>query len=166
MARHVWQSEEGTRRIALEGDWSYYQTRIPQGLFAILGEVKSLQEELGEIGRVHQETVEAVKAFPLERLDEIRENAKFNMRLSAGVMLFRIIEHQVHHRAQIGTYLRMLTGRRARQSLSEDRFLLATLTLPSANFLVEPKPACHYDVSLTCKRRSCCMRQLILGSLC
>lgn len=113
LARHVWKSEEGTRRVALEGDWSYYQTRIPQGLFAILGEVKSLQDELGEIERVHQETVEAVKAFPLERLDEIRENSQFNMRFSAGVMLFRIIEHQVHHRAQIGTYLRMLNGERA-----------------------------------------------------
>ena len=40
IARHAWRSEEGTRRIALENDWSYYETRIPLGLFAVLGEVK------------------------------------------------------------------------------------------------------------------------------
>jgi uncharacterized damage-inducible protein DinB len=113
MARHVWRAEEGNRRIALEGDWSYYETRIPQGLFAILGEVKSLDEELQEIRRVHQETRRAVEAFPLDRWGEIRENARFHTRRSAGVMLYRIIEHQIHHRAQVGTYLHILTGGRA-----------------------------------------------------
>ena len=113
MARHVWRSEEGTRRIALEGDWSYYETRIPQGLLAILGEVKSLDDELQEIRRVHQDTLRAVQAFPLERWEEIRENTQFHTRRPVGVMLFRIIEHQIHHRAQVGTYLRILTGGRA-----------------------------------------------------
>jgi uncharacterized damage-inducible protein DinB len=113
LARHVWRSEEGTRRIALEGDWSYYQTRIPQGLFAILGEVKSLEDELQEIRRVHQDTLRTVRAFPLDRWAEIRENAQFHMSRPIGVMLFRIIEHQIHHRAQVGTYLRILTGGRA-----------------------------------------------------
>jgi uncharacterized damage-inducible protein DinB len=28
-------------------------------------------------------------------------------------MLFGITEHQIHHRAQVGTYLRVLTGQRA-----------------------------------------------------
>jgi uncharacterized damage-inducible protein DinB len=113
MARHVWRSEEGTRRIALESDWSYYETRIPQGILATLGEVRSRDEELQEIRRVHQDTLRAVQAFPLERWDEIRENPRFNTRRSAGSMLFRIIEHQIHHRAQVGTYLRILTGGRA-----------------------------------------------------
>jgi uncharacterized damage-inducible protein DinB len=113
MARHVWRSEEGTRRIALEGNWSYYETRIPQGLLAVLGEVKSLEDELREIRRVHQETMRAVEAFPLDRWDEIRENTQFHTRRTVASMLFRIIEHQVHHRAQVGTYLRILTGKRA-----------------------------------------------------
>jgi uncharacterized damage-inducible protein DinB len=113
MARHAWRSEEGTRRIALEGDWSYYATRIPQGLPVSLGEVKSWDDELREIRRVHQDTLRAVQAFPLERWDEIRENAQFQVRWPIGVMLFRIIEHQIHHRAQVGTYLRILTGERA-----------------------------------------------------
>jgi uncharacterized damage-inducible protein DinB len=113
MARHVWRSEEGTRRVALEGDWSYYETRIPQGLLAILGEVTRLDDELRQMDRVHEETIRAAEAFPLERWDEIRENTKFNFRWPAGVVLFRIIEHQIHHRAQVGTYLRILTGDRA-----------------------------------------------------
>jgi uncharacterized damage-inducible protein DinB len=62
---------------------------------------------------VHQDTLRAVKAFPLDRFDEIRENSRFNTRNPIGVMLFRIIEHQVHHRAQVGTYLRILNGERA-----------------------------------------------------
>lgn len=113
LARHVWRSEEGTRRGALDGDWAYYETRIPRGLFAILGEVKSLDEELQEIRRVHVETLAAVQALPLSRWEEIRENVQFHARRPVGVMLFRIIEHQIHHRAQVGTYLRVLTGGRA-----------------------------------------------------
>jgi uncharacterized damage-inducible protein DinB len=111
LARHVWRSEEGTRRIALEADWSYYQTRIPQGLLAVLGEVTSLADELHEIRRVHKDTLHAAEGFPLERWEVIRENAQFQTRRSVAAMLFRIIEHQIHHRAQVGTYLRILTGK-------------------------------------------------------
>ena len=113
VARHVWRSEEGTRRIALEDNWSYYETRIPRGLLAVLGEVKSLDDELKEIQRVHQETLRAAQAFPLERWEEIRENAQFHTRRCVAEMLFRIVEHQIHHRAQVGTYLHILTGGRA-----------------------------------------------------
>ena len=113
MARHVWRSEEGTRRIAIDSDWSYYETRIPQGLLATLGEVKSLDDELREMRRVHHETLRAAHAFPLKRWGEIRENPQFRTRRPAGLMLFRIIEHHIHHRAQVGTYLRLLTGGRA-----------------------------------------------------
>jgi uncharacterized damage-inducible protein DinB len=111
--RHVGMSEQGNRRIALEGDWSYFETRIPRGLFAILGEVKSLDEELAEIERVHQETLRAVADFPYECWEEIRENPEFQVRRTIGVMLFGLVEHHIHHRAQVGTYLRLLTGERA-----------------------------------------------------
>ncbi len=113
MARHVWRSEEGTRRIAIDGDWGYYAKRIPQGILVTLGEVKSLDEELREIRRVHQETLNAAQGFALERWDEMRESEQYHTRRTAGVMLFRIIEHQIHHRAQVGTYIRILTGGRA-----------------------------------------------------
>lgn len=113
LARHVWRSEEGSRRIALEGDWSYYEKRIPLGLLAVLGEVKSLSGELAEIRRVHEETLRAAEAYPLERWEEMRDNPQYHTHRTVTGMLFRIIEHQVHHRAQVGTYLRLLTGGRA-----------------------------------------------------
>jgi uncharacterized damage-inducible protein DinB len=113
IVRHVWMSEEGVWRLALEGDWSYYEKRVPQGLFAILGEVKSLDEELAQLERVHRETLRGVDAFPPERWEEVRENPEFDFRRKVSVILFGINDHHVHHRAQVGTYLRILTGQRA-----------------------------------------------------
>jgi uncharacterized damage-inducible protein DinB len=113
IARHIWMSEEGVRRVALEGDWGYFEKRVPQGLFAILGEVASLGDELREIERVHQETLDAVRDFPAERWEEERANDEFNIRRKVHVMLFGINEHQIHHRAQVGAYLHILTGQRA-----------------------------------------------------
>jgi uncharacterized damage-inducible protein DinB len=113
IVRHAWMSEEGVRRVALEGQWDYYQKRIPLGLFSILGEVKSLEEELAQLEKIHQETLRAVEAFPLERWEEVRENAQFNIRRKVSVLLFGINDHHVHHRAQVGTYLHILTGQRA-----------------------------------------------------
>lgn len=113
IARHIWMSEEGVRRAALESDWGYYEKRVPQGLFAILGEVTSLDDEIRQMERVHQETLAAVRVFPLEGWEEERSNPAFNIRRKAGVMLFGITEHQIHHRAQVGAYLHILTGQRA-----------------------------------------------------
>ncbi len=113
IVRHLWMSEDGVRGAALEGNWDYYEKRVPQGLFAILGEVKSLVEELSQVERVNQETLGAVGAYPLDRCQEVRANERFNIRRKVVVMLYGIIEHQIHHRAQVGTYLRMLTGQRA-----------------------------------------------------
>jgi len=113
IVRHSWMSEQGVRRVALESNWEYYAKRVPLGLFAILGEVESLAEELGQLERVHQETLRAVEAFPLERWEELRENLQFNIRRKVAVILFGINHHHVHHRAQVGTYLHILTGQRA-----------------------------------------------------
>ena len=113
IVRHLWMSEEGVRRAALEGNWGYYEKRVPQGLFAILGEVEALEAERHELERVHEETLRAVSDFPLERWQEERFNDRFNIRRKVVVMLFGISEHQIHHRAQVGAYLRILTGQRA-----------------------------------------------------
>ena len=113
IARHVWMSEEGVRRVAFEERWDYYDKRVPQGLFAILGEVGSLSEELASLERVHQETMTAAEAFPLDRWQDERKNERFNIKRTVAVMLFGINEHHAHHRAQVGVYLHMLTGQRA-----------------------------------------------------
>jgi uncharacterized damage-inducible protein DinB len=106
--RHLWVSEEGVRRVALTGDFSYYEKRIPGGLAAVLGEPKSLAYELAEMQRVHTDTLSAVEKFPLERWDDdrVHEGIGFSKRIS--VILFGINEHEIHHRAQLMTYLRML----------------------------------------------------------
>ncbi len=108
MLRHIWHSEEGVRRVALEGNFAYYETRIPQGLRAVLGMPAALEEELRNLERVHNETLAAVAAFPLERWDEERVHTGLGFRRKVAVILLGINEHEIHHRAQLMTYLRIL----------------------------------------------------------
>jgi uncharacterized damage-inducible protein DinB len=108
LLRHVWVSEEGVRRVALEGNFAYYETRIPKGLRAVLGKPATVEEELAQLERVHRETLHAVTLFPLERWDEERIHEALGYRRKVGVILFGINEHEIHHRAQLMTYLRML----------------------------------------------------------
>ncbi len=108
MVRHLWKSEEGVRRVALEGDFAYYQTRIPHGLRATLDRFQPLDEELANIERVHQETLAAVAKAPAELFDLERVNAELNYRRKVWAILMAINEHEIHHRAQLMTYLRML----------------------------------------------------------
>jgi len=108
MLRHLWTSEEGVRRVVFDGNFAYYETRIPKGLHAIIGTPASLSEELSNIERVHRETISAVAAKPAEFFDEERANAALGFRRRIAVILFGITEHEVHHRAQLMTYLRML----------------------------------------------------------
>jgi len=108
LLRHLWVSEEGVRRCALEGSFAYYETRIPKGLRAVMGMPGSLENELKNIERVHRETLAAVAARPAELFDEERANPALGFRRKVAVILFGINEHEVHHRAQLMTYLRML----------------------------------------------------------
>ncbi len=108
MLRHLWVSEEGVRRVALEGDFRYYLVRVPQGLRAVLGQPGTLEEERRELERVHQETLQLVSTYPLERLGEERSEPSLGYRRKVYAILLGINEHEVHHRAQLMTYLRML----------------------------------------------------------
>jgi len=116
IVRHTWMSEEGLRRAALDGDWSYFEGRVPMGLprfLATLGPIESLTNELDRVEGAHQETLLRVRDFPLERWEEERNHEPFNIHRRVSVMLFGLNEHQIHHRAQVGTYLHILTGERA-----------------------------------------------------
>lgn len=106
--RHLWHSEENVRRVALDGDFSYYEKRIPQGLRSVLGAPLALQDELASLERVYRETLAAVEAFPLERFDEERIHAGLGYRRKVYAILLGINEHEIHHRAQLMTYLRIL----------------------------------------------------------
>lgn len=106
--RHLWESEEAVRSLALEGNFAYYEARMPKGLRAVLGTPTTLEEELKNIDRVHRETLAAVAACPAELLEQERAHAGLGFRRKVIVMLFGMNEHEVHHRAQLMTYLRML----------------------------------------------------------
>lgn len=108
MLRHMWISEEGVLRAALDGDFAYYEARIPQGLHAVLGAPRTLEEEIAGMERVHRHTLERIAAYPQVRMEEERVHEGFGYRRKVYAMLLGINEHEVHHRAQLMTYLRML----------------------------------------------------------
>lgn len=108
MLHHLWHSEENVRRVALDGDFSYYERRVPQGLRSVLGAPLALQDELANLERVYRETLAAVEAFPLERFDEERIHAGLGYRRKVYAILLGINEHEIHHRAQLMTCLRIL----------------------------------------------------------
>ncbi len=106
--RHLWTSEEGMRRIALEGDFAYYEKRIPEGLRAVVGTPEELARELEHLERVHAETLQALRACPEQRLGEDRTHAGLGIQRKVYSILLGINEHEIHHRAQLMTYLRIL----------------------------------------------------------
>ncbi|MGA8145471.1 MAG: DinB family protein [Candidatus Acidiferrales bacterium] len=108
MLRHLWVSEEGVRRCALKGDFTYYEIRVPKGLHAVMGTPGSLEDELKNNERVHSETIREVGALQEAVFDEERAHAGLGFRRKVAVILFGINEHEIHHRAQLMTYLRML----------------------------------------------------------
>lgn len=108
MLRHLWVSEEGVRRCAINGDFTYYEIRVPKGLHAVMGTPGDLEDELKNNDRVHGETIAAVAALSEISFDEERAYAELGFRRKVAVILFGINEHEIHHRAQIMTYLRML----------------------------------------------------------
>jgi hypothetical protein len=114
MLRHLWVSEEGVTRVALDSNFAYYEARIPGGLSAVLGTTGSLENELKNIARVHQQTLEAVAARPASIFEEERAHPGLGFRRKVSVILFGINEHEIHHRAQLMMCLRML-GRPAPQ---------------------------------------------------
>ncbi|MBI4459058.1 MAG: DinB family protein [Acidobacteria bacterium] len=108
MLRHIGSSEAGTREVPLYNRWNYYERRIPQGLFAILGEVSDIDQEIQTLERIHQETIDLIVGAPAEIFEQEFRNEKFNIHRKGYVILLGIIEHEVHHRAQLLTYLRIL----------------------------------------------------------
>lgn len=108
MLRHLWHSEQSVRRVALDGDFSYYEKRIPHGLRVALGSPTTLQEELAQLDRVHAETLANVAAFPIARWEEERIHEGLGIRRKVYAILLGMNEHEIHHRAQLMTYLRIL----------------------------------------------------------
>lgn len=107
LLRHLRVSEEGVRRVALDGNFAYCETRIPGGLEAVLGAPASLAEELSDIERVHREAPALAAAQPAELFEVERVNQGLGFRRNVSAILFGLNDHEVHHRAQLMTCLRM-----------------------------------------------------------
>src|SRR3990172_6698693 len=56
LLRHIWHSESGVREVPLYNRWQYYERRIPEGLFPILGEVTDIDYEIEMLEKTHKET--------------------------------------------------------------------------------------------------------------
>ncbi|MGB0036601.1 MAG: DinB family protein [Candidatus Acidiferrales bacterium] len=108
MLRHMWVSEEGVRRVALDGNFAYFETRIPKGLRAIIGTPGTLAEELKNLERVHRETLALIAAQPPEIFEEERAHPGLGYRRKVAVILYGMNDHEIHHRAQLMTCLRIL----------------------------------------------------------
>jgi hypothetical protein len=108
LLKHIWHSEAGVREVPLYNRWSYYERRIPEGLFPILGEPGSIDQEIESMEKVHQETMDLITGAPAEIFEHEFRNEKLNFRRKGYAILFGIIEHEVHHRAQLLTYMRLM----------------------------------------------------------
>jgi uncharacterized damage-inducible protein DinB len=108
MVRHMWVSEVGLRNLALNNDFSYFEKRIPGGLAAVLGTPRTVAEEIESLETTQADTLAAVADFPLDRWEDERVHAGLGYRRNVTLVLFGMNDHEVHHRAQLMTYLRML----------------------------------------------------------
>jgi uncharacterized damage-inducible protein DinB len=108
MVRHMRLSEEGSFQAVQHGDWGYSVRRRSAPLVTLLGTSESWEVELAAFEDAHQDWLAWIKAVPAEALTQELVNPHHNQRVSALAFVLARLEHEVHHRAQISTYLRML----------------------------------------------------------
>jgi uncharacterized damage-inducible protein DinB len=108
MVRHMRLSEEGSFQVVQQGDWGYSVRRRSAPLVTLLGTSEPWEAELAAFEDAHQHWLAWINAMPAEALAQELVNPYHNQRVSALAFVLARIEHEVHHRAQISTYLRML----------------------------------------------------------
>jgi uncharacterized damage-inducible protein DinB len=108
MMRHMRLSEEGNLQVVQEGNWEYSARRRSAPLVAQIGESESWEAELTVFEQAHQGWLTFLRSLPPDGLSQAFTNPNSQRRVSAFELVLGRIEHEVHHRAQISTYLRML----------------------------------------------------------
>src|SRR5215475_13735013 len=108
MVRHMRLSEEGSLQVVQHGDWGYSARRRTAPLVTLLGTSEPWETELTAFEDVHQSWLAWINAMPADALTRELVNPQQNQRVSALAFVLARLEHEVHHRAQISTYLRML----------------------------------------------------------
>ena len=108
MVHHMRLSEEGSFQVVRHGDWGYSVRRRTAPLVMLLGESAPWEAELATFERAHQDWLAWLSTVPADGLTQELINPQNNQRISALAFVLARVEHEVHHRAQISTYLRML----------------------------------------------------------
>jgi uncharacterized damage-inducible protein DinB len=108
MVRHMRLSEEGSLQVVQHGDWGYSARRRSAPLVMLLGESEPWEAELAALERVHQDWLTWIRAIPADGLTQELANPQNAQPVSGLAFVLARLEHEVHHRAQVSTYLRML----------------------------------------------------------
>ena len=108
MVRHMRLSEQGSFQVVRRGDWGYSVRRRTAPLVTLLGESEPWETELAAFERAHQDWLAWISAMPADALTQELIHPQNNQRVSALAFVLARVEHEVHHRAQISTYLRLL----------------------------------------------------------
>ena len=98
---HIAQSEDFQIQAYLFGDWDYERARFP-GRELTVGELR----EALEATRVR--TMEALGEFDPGRLDDRLDLGERQPSQTLRWWLWLLVEHEVHHKAQIAVYLRQM----------------------------------------------------------
>jgi len=109
MVRHMRLSEEGSFQVVQHGDWGYSVRRRTATLVTLLGESEPWEAELAAFEGTRQNWLAWISAVPAGALTQELVNPQNNQRVSALAFVLARVEHEVHHRAQISTYLLKLT---------------------------------------------------------
>lgn len=108
LMRHMRLSDEGNLQVIQAGNWEYAAKRRSAPLVTLLGEPESWEAELHAFEQAHQGWLAFLRSLPPDGHFQEFTNPQNQQRSSVLALVFGRIEHEVHHRAQITTYLRML----------------------------------------------------------
>jgi hypothetical protein len=108
MVRYVRLSEEGSFQVVQHGDGGFSVRRRTAPLVMLLGESEPWEAELAAFEGAHQDWLAWISAVPADALTQELVNPQNNQPVSALAFVLARVEHEVHHRAQISTSLRML----------------------------------------------------------
>ena len=98
---HIAQSEDFQVQAHLNGDWDYERVRFP------VRELKT--DELRELLKVtRNRTMVALSELNTGRLDEIVDLGEGRPLQTLRWWLWLLVEHEVHHKAQIAVYFRQM----------------------------------------------------------
>ncbi len=106
--RHIWTSAEGRYKLIKDGNWEYIENR-PKGLFTLLGEVTSAEEEVKNLERTYGAILQLIRSLRPEDFEKtFAYTGKRSINWTTRDILFFIAEHEAHHRGQLSSYLRVL----------------------------------------------------------